>query len=245
MNFFTFHSFSFYFIEFSFFPNSYLKNYQKYLKLLNKKMDEIGNFLRNSKMLIKRKIVQFSFSTDDLESYDCSFKKIETFLFDPDLNESKEIESFEDHLGIKKKYFDHFVFSEIIYEDRRKLNQFFMNFIKENVFSPLLKPITTKRRGNRLRSYSFQDYNAEKFVNLYTFSHLLKVSMKKVSLFFHFSHYNILGFFYKFQCFFSMKAMWEITIFLRELREIYRKNSIANPFYETNVISFKNTTFYK
>ena len=164
-------------------------------------MDEIGNFLLNSKMLIKRKIVQFSFSTEDLESYECNFKIIENFLYDPDLNESKEIEAFEDHLGKKKQFFDHFVISEIIYEDRRKLNRLFMNFIKENVFSPLLKPIGEKRKGNRLRSYSFQDFNARKFVNLYTFSHLLKVSMKKVRIFGIFCFFYIFYIFHNFSHF--------------------------------------------
>lgn len=141
-------------------------------------MEEIDHFLTYSKQIISRKIVQISFSTDDLETDAFAFRNLTSFLYDPDLNVSEEITNFNDQkMALKKNYYDHYVFSDLIYEERYKLNGLFMNFIKENVFKE-----KKQKQKNRLRSYSFQDFCPEKLLNLYSFSYLLKRALKKVFL---------------------------------------------------------------
>ena len=143
-------------------------------------MEEITHFLDFSRKLIKKKIAEFSFSTDDIDLYSYCFRTMENFLQDPDLTESIDLDDKRNMLN-NKKFFDHIVNSELIYEDRKKLNRLFINFIKEEVFS--LSPKKDKLTMNkplRLRAYSQDIYDSDKLVNLYSFRFLLKESLKKV-----------------------------------------------------------------
>ena len=144
-------------------------------------MSETLDFFNYSRQLISKKIVPFSFSTEDTENSLFLLKSIENFLFDSELCESIDITNSP--LKAKSHKFDHIHYSEEqIYRPRMKLEHSFWNFIKEFEMtkSPEIKKTPKKCH---IRAYSAPLYNAERLVNLYCFLHSLKKALKKVKFY--------------------------------------------------------------
>ena len=142
-------------------------------------MSETLDFFNYSRHLISKRIVPFSFSTEDTEN--SLLKSIENFLYDSELCESIDITNSP--LKAKSHKFDHIHYSEEqIYRPRLKLERSFWNFIKE--FEMTKSPETAKKpKKCHIRAYSAPLYNVERLVNLHCFLHSLKAALKKVKTF--------------------------------------------------------------
>lgn len=141
-------------------------------------------FLESSRKLIRNKIVQFSFSTEDMnKNY---IDRLEEFFFDSRLTESTEIDNIKKK-SLSQKFFDHMSISKLFYDDRMKLNNLFLNYIKGDVFSPSLKKLQNQNSKNikknnnmRIRSYSFEHFDTDRLTNVFTFQNLIKSALRKV-----------------------------------------------------------------
>ena len=141
-------------------------------------MSETLEFLKFSRDLLHRHIVPFSFTAEDFEDSSLIYLNMEAFLFDSELSESICIPNSP--VTARPHYLDYIVYSEeLIYRPRKKLQRFFMNFIKDlEVKIGYEKPAKT-----HIRAYSMPVYDAERLVNMHSFSHLLNVALKKAFFF--------------------------------------------------------------